>query len=90
MRHSELLNQIRGRVCQAFAEMGVETSDMNETILIRDGHYCGRRFQADHGHAVWFLEENQIKVYLADGKVLLLGATAAEASNDQLPLRKAA
>ncbi len=45
---------------------------MNETILIRDGHYCGRRFQAEHGHAVWFLEENLIKVYLSDGQVIVL------------------
>lgn len=72
MRHSELLNQIRGRVSQALAAMGVATTDMSETILIRDGHYCGRRFQAEQGHAVWFLEENQIKVYLTDGQVIVL------------------
>ena len=72
MRHSELLQQIRNRVSQALAAMGVETTDMNETILIRDGHYCGRRFQVEHGHAVWFLEENQIKVYLSDGQVIVL------------------
>jgi hypothetical protein len=87
MRHSELLNQIRGRVCRAFAAMGVESTDMSETILIRDGHYCGRRFQAEHGHAVWFLEENQIKVYLSDGQVIVLDSEEAAGEGTQ---RKAA
>ena len=38
-----------------------------ESILIRDGHYCGRRFESGGMSAVWFIEENQIKFFGKEG-----------------------
>ena len=34
-----------------------------ESILIRDGYYCGRRFRLGELEAIWFVDEDQLKVY---------------------------
>jgi hypothetical protein len=36
---------------------------MRESILIRDGFYCGRRFHTDQHRAVWFIEEDELKIF---------------------------
>lgn len=41
-----------------------------ESILIREGFYCGRRFDAEGWSAVWFLEEDQLKISDASGAVV--------------------
>jgi hypothetical protein len=65
-----MIEAIRQQVAQAFADMGLaEPKDFRETILIRGGNYCGRRFEGSTGHAIWFVEENQLKFYDADGKL---------------------
>ncbi len=40
---------------------------VSESILVRDGFYCGRRFNLSDHRAVWFLEEDELKIYSADG-----------------------
>ncbi|WP_417737010.1 hypothetical protein [Rosistilla oblonga] len=40
-----------------------------ESILISDGHYCGRRFAFGPYTAIWFVEENQVKIFDPDGSV---------------------
>lgn len=75
MTHTRLLEQIRAAVAQAFAEFQLAADDLSETILIRHGHYCGRRFTIEAGSAIWFLEENQIKVYDAHGGLLAVRST---------------
>jgi hypothetical protein len=86
MHHAQLTESVRCLVVEAFAELGtVSSSDIRETILIRDGGYCGRRFENDQAAAVWFVEEDQLKVFRADGtihRVLQLGRT--------IPMRAAA
>jgi hypothetical protein len=68
MRDASVTERVRSLVSQAFAQLGqAECEPMRETILIRDGYYCGRRFETDAAVAVWFVEENQVKVYQADG-----------------------
>jgi hypothetical protein len=69
MQHSQLTESVRQLVGQAFAELGSQSPDWRETILIRDGSYCGRRFEGDAGAAIWFVEEDQIKIYRQDGAV---------------------
>ncbi len=45
-------------------------SGMLETTLIRNGSYCGRRFSL-HGYSlIWFIDEQQIKLYAQDGSLL--------------------
>lgn len=83
MHEASVTERVRRLVSQAFARLGhVEPAEIHETILIRDGYYCGRRFEADSATAVWFVEENQVKVFRADGTVAqVLEPEAAMASS---------
>lgn len=88
MHHAELTEAIRRRVVETFAHLGVTPeAELRESILIRDGSYCGRRFEAEGAHAVWFLEEDQLKFYRADGGALCVLTPAVE---DVRPVRLAA
>lgn len=44
--------------------------EMSESILIRDGYYCGRRFKWGAFSAVWFAEEEQIKLFDDGGQLI--------------------
>jgi hypothetical protein len=72
MHHAELTQSVRRRVVDAFAHLRLAESsgDPRETLLIRGGAYCGRRFDLPSGHALWFFEEDQLKLYSADGRLL--------------------
>ena len=71
MQHSQLLESIRQQVRRTFTAQGVrDLDDCCETILIRDGFYCGRRFACDRHRATWFVEEKVIKFYGVDGEFL--------------------
>lgn len=89
MEHVLPLDQIRSLICRTLAEFGGTTDRMpRETVLIRDGYFCGRRFEADGLHAVWFTEEHEIKFYDRAGAVVRVVELAAPSlSADQ---RKAA
>ena len=66
-----MVEQVRQLVQRLFTEHRISTTaGWEETILIRNGFYCGRRFAVEGAHAVWFCEENQIKVYGPGGNVL--------------------
>lgn len=70
MHHAQLTEAVRRQVAETLAQFGMACADeLRESILIRDGAYCGRRFEGAEGHAVWFVEENQLKFYRADGSV---------------------
>jgi hypothetical protein len=67
MHHAQVVERVRQIVKQALVTQGVELSgDLCETILIRDGYYCGRCFTCGEYRAVWFLEENLIKFFSRD------------------------
>jgi hypothetical protein len=59
-----------------------------ESILIRDGFYCGRRIQFADYQAVWFAEEGSIKIYSGSGE--LLEKLSASESVEQGAFRRAA
>ena len=65
-----LIDSIRLTVRQSLEQRGCDLSDLHEAILIRQGTYCGRRFECAGGSAIWFIEEQQIKYYDAEGRVL--------------------
>ena len=70
MPHALLTAAVRQRVAQTFAELGISSEgEFRESLLIRGGAYCGRRFDAAKGHAIWFVEEDQIKFYGGDGRL---------------------
>ena len=71
MRHARVLEQIREIVRTHFAAHGVATfGDFSESILIRDGFYCGRSFASGGLRAVWFVEENLLKFFDRDNRLL--------------------
>jgi hypothetical protein len=43
---------------------------LRESILIRDDFFCGRRFYTADHHAVWFIEQDELKIYDTDGDLL--------------------
>ena len=64
-------SEIRVFVQELFGELGAApTATLSETILLRNGEYCGRRFVQDGFSAVWFLEERQIKLFAPDRNLI--------------------
>lgn len=71
MQHTTRTEWIRRVIRETFAELGSATdAPPREALLIRDGNYCGHRFRHDSLEAVWFIEENQVKFYGRDGRVV--------------------
>ena len=82
MSHAALTAAVRARVLQAFADLQLGSGEhLHETILIKGGNYCGRRFATDGGHAIWFAEEDQLKMCGADGRVLCVIESASRRPN---------
>jgi hypothetical protein len=64
---------IRKLVEQTFQSLRSAPQELTrETFLIREGHYCGHRYESDELSAVWFLEEDEIKVFGENGGLLLV------------------
>jgi hypothetical protein len=82
MPHADLTASVRGRVEQLFAELDFGPEICREIVLIRDGNYCGRRFEAAGGHAVWFAEEDQLKLVSDRGSVVRVFEQVASAGRD--------
>lgn len=77
--NSASTDSIRGRVRTILECFGVPSdAAMHETILIRGGFYCGRRFLCDGMQVVWFIEENQLKVFGRGGELNEVRAAVEE------------
>ena len=62
---------VRQQIDGIFEQLGADDAvEPCETILIRGGHYCGRRFQRGGMEAIWFVEENEVKFYDFSGSLL--------------------
>lgn len=67
-----MLAKIRSAIATELQALGAgDVSDLRETILIRDGLFCGRKFQSSGFSVVWFMEENEIKFFGPTGHLLL-------------------
>lgn len=98
MTPSQQLARARNCVKICFQEQadvqGDTPPEFRESIFVCDGFYRGRRFRAENVSAVWFAEEDELKVHSSDGKcVACLNAAqmrelvAAEADTvDVLPM----
>jgi len=74
MSTQDVMHSVRQQIRGTFAQLGASPDrEIEETILIRDGFYCGRRFECDGLHAIWFVEENEVKYYGRDGSVWQVG-----------------
>ncbi len=70
MHYAHLTEEVRQHTRRRLEALGAAPgAELIETILIRDGYYCGRRFECDGFSAVWFVEENELKVHHRDGSV---------------------
>ncbi|MHB0959023.1 MAG: hypothetical protein ACYC6N_12640 [Pirellulaceae bacterium] len=71
MHYVPRMDQIRSLIQQTFTEFGSLPERMpREAMLIRDGYFCGRRFEADGLQAVWFTEEDEIKFFDRSGAIV--------------------
>jgi hypothetical protein len=88
MSHAQALAAVRGHVAEAFHQYRLaDGSEPRESILLKNGIYCGRRFEVGTGFAMWNYESDELKVYTINGK--LLGIVAG-ASMERVEMRKAA
>jgi hypothetical protein len=49
---------------------------IKESLMLKQGMYCGRKFTAQNHQLVWFIEENQIKLNDAQGQLLVSTSAA--------------
>jgi hypothetical protein len=77
MTNSQRLATVRARLIQWLADQRgtgkspvvSENPIVRESILIRGEYYCGRRFHTADHHAVWFIEEDELKIYRSSGEL---------------------
>lgn len=71
MTNSQRLSVVRGLLESWWRERQPDAAEeLSESILIRDGFYCGRRFTCGSLSAVWFAEEDQIKLFDQEGQLV--------------------
>lgn len=73
MTNSQRLALVRRCLTRWLADRTTRSTGENrfrESILIRDGFYCGRRFDAGSHEAIWFFEEDEIKIFDELGDLL--------------------
>jgi len=88
MSHAQTLASIRLKAVAALRQFRLSDGpEPREAILLRKGIYCGRRFLAERGYAVWNAETDELTVFHAEGKLL---TTLPQASNPQVSTRAAA
>jgi len=76
MTNSQRLSLVRNALRQWISQHQPDAIDWqqpaSEALLIRDGFFCGRRFRLANHQAVWFIEEDELKIRDAQGSVLVL------------------
>lgn len=68
MGHAHELDWVRKLVASRLTELSAGAAEEPiETILVRDGCYCGRCFSVAEWRAVWFVEERIVKFFSESG-----------------------
>lgn len=80
------LSLIRQKVLTAFQELGAGDGDCCEIVLIKDGHFVGRRFRLGGFEAIWLADESHVSIFDEAGE--LIDTQALEEA--VMPLKKAA
>ncbi|XZE56771.1 hypothetical protein SH139x_002903 [Planctomycetaceae bacterium SH139] len=88
MSNLQRLNLVRNLLRDWFASQAEDAPQpqLVEACLIRNGYYCGRRFQCGDHSAVWFAEEDEIKIYAPNGALLEARSIAVE--TEELEIHK--
>ena len=73
MRTDPLPYEVRELVVQTFEDYNVVIEnpwDLDETILIHEGRYSARTYEAEGHMAMWLLDIGVVQFYDADGNML--------------------
>jgi len=92
MNNETPVEKTRQAITWQLEGLGVQdVESMHESILIRDGLFCGRKFRCEEYQVVWFLDEDEIKFFSPVGE-LLKTSSAVECNRnyDQSQDRRAA
>jgi hypothetical protein len=69
------VERLRLSICEVLSQFAKRSVvSLHETILIRNGLYCGRKFQAEGFEVVWFVEEDEIKFFGPTGDLMQAGS----------------
>jgi len=81
MTNSQRLSAVRTALRKWISDRHPDQGDcdrpLSEAMLIREGFFCGRRFRFQLYHAVWFMEEDEVKIQSLQGEVVERLATSA-------------
>ncbi len=71
MNASTPVEKIRLVIAHQLGQFGAAGTDaIGESILIRNGLFCGRKFLCSGYEVVWFIEEDEIKFFGPCGDLL--------------------
>ena len=58
-----ITEKIRRLAQSVLIDLGAKAGDekLRETMLIRNGNYCGHRYRLGDFQAIWFIEEDELK-----------------------------
>lgn len=80
MTNSQRLSAVRTALRKWISDRHPDQGDcdrpLSEAMLIREGFFCGRRFRFQLYHAVWFMEEDEVKIQSLQGEVVTRLATS--------------
>jgi hypothetical protein len=80
------IERIRELVVATLADLGMADDNwslVTETIMLHDRNYAGRKFGLEGVRAVWLADENVVKFYDDDGKLLTMVAIQNPLSGGQ-------
>jgi hypothetical protein len=69
MSSSSPIERMRSAIAVQLQRLGLsQPTELHETLLIRNGLFCGRKFHCDGYLVVWFMEEDEIKFFSPSGE----------------------
>ena len=90
MNASSRTERIRDLVRSKFQRLGATASEeLSQTLMIQASRFCGHRFRQGQFHAVWFVEEDQIKFYGRKGQLLEVATPSELIADDEQHSRAA-
>ena len=64
------INRLVLKIMEELGESITDESQVIKSVLVREGHYCGRSFKCGDIRAVWFADANELKFYRDRGPLL--------------------
>lgn len=84
-------DDLRSRFASYLESQQIRVNEpFRESLLIQDGYYCGRRFSFNGYQMVWFIEEQQIKLFSPEGELTMTCGVDKFLEPVHQPIRRAA